>query len=308
MTRSAPGGPPPAPASPPTRTHGGSGGSRHEAPRRGPPADLYFYTCPTWTWRTPATPAHGSTWFCLDPPIAHPELGPHASCSHYTGQSFDLPARQAAHGASACARLLAYQRARGGTWHIARTWKGGRWEERGIKDWRNGPLRRRRSAREPARPARRRHPRRGVGLGTGNARTAPAAPGPRRDAPLPRSLASRHPPSGAARRGSGSWPPVRAGTRTGSPRPWPTSPAPTATTAATPRPPRRRWPPSPQPSPPYSSGAAGHRSGAARAHQGGAKRARRPAERNRSSEYKHGAGWAPARARHRAREAPPQRA
>jgi hypothetical protein len=38
------------------------------------------------------------------------------------------------------ARLLAYQRARGGTWHIARTWKGGRWEERVIKDWRNGPL------------------------------------------------------------------------------------------------------------------------------------------------------------------------
>jgi hypothetical protein len=105
----------------------------------GPPADPYFYRPDL----DPANASYPGSWVylvCLDPPIAHPEAGPHASCSHYTGQSFDLPARQAAHGTSEGARLLEYQRARGGTWHIARTWKGGRWEERGIKDWRNGPL------------------------------------------------------------------------------------------------------------------------------------------------------------------------
>ena len=107
--------------------------------RGGPPADPYFYRPDL----DPANAGYPGSWVylvCLDPPIAHPELGPHASCSHYTGQSWDLPARQAAHGTSEGARLLAYQSARGGTWHIARTWKGGRWEERGIKDWRNGPL------------------------------------------------------------------------------------------------------------------------------------------------------------------------
>ena len=107
--------------------------------RGGPPADRYFYRPDL----DPANAGYPGSWVylvCLDPPIAHPEAGPHASCSHYTGQSWDLPARQAAHGTSEGARLLEYQRARGGTWHIARTWKGGRWEERGIKDWRNGPL------------------------------------------------------------------------------------------------------------------------------------------------------------------------
>jgi hypothetical protein len=107
--------------------------------RAGPPADRYFYRPDL----DPANAGYRGSWVylvCLDPPIEHPELGPHASCSHYTGQSWDLPARQAAHGTSEGARLLEYQRARGGTWHIARTWKGSRWEERGIKDWHNGPL------------------------------------------------------------------------------------------------------------------------------------------------------------------------
>ena len=108
-------------------------------PHGAPPPDPYFYRPDL----DPANAGYPGSWVylvCLDPPIEHPKLGPHASCSHYTGQSWDLPARQAAHGTSEGARLLAYQRTRGGTWHIARTWKGGRWEERGIKDWHNGPL------------------------------------------------------------------------------------------------------------------------------------------------------------------------
>jgi len=160
--------------------------------RAGPPADPYFYRPDL----DPANASYPGSWVylvCLDPPIAHPEAGPHASCSHYTGQSFDLPARQAAHGTSVGARLLAYQRARGGTWHIARTWKGGRWEERGIKDWRNGPLlcpdhspgNRRGQPADVARAAARARQEWERTYGTRSAGPTPDVPLPRRPAPPP---------------------------------------------------------------------------------------------------------------------------
>ena len=160
--------------------------------RGGPPADPYFYRPDL----DPANAGYPGSWVylvCLDPPIAHPEAGPHASCSHYTGQSWDLPARQAAHGTSEGARLLEYQRARGGTWHIARTWKGGRWEERGIKDWRNGPLlcpdhspgNRRGQPADVARAAARARQEWERKYGTRSAGPAPDVPLPRLPAPPP---------------------------------------------------------------------------------------------------------------------------
>jgi len=160
--------------------------------RGGPPADRYFYRPDL----DPANAGYPGSWVylvCLDPPIEHPEAGPHASCSHYTGQSWDLPARQAAHGTSQGARLLEYQRARGGTWHIARTWKGGRWEERGIKDWRNGPLlcpdhspgNRRGQPADVARAAARARGEWERKYGTRSAGPAPDVPPPRLPAPPP---------------------------------------------------------------------------------------------------------------------------
>jgi hypothetical protein len=160
--------------------------------RTGPPADPYFYRPDL----DPANASYPGSWVylvCLDPPIEHPEAGPHASCSHYTGQSWDLPARQAAHGTSEGARLLEYQRARGGTWHIARTWKGGRWAERGIKDWPNGPLlcpdhspgNRRGQPADVARAAARARGKWERKYGTRSAGPAPDVPLPRRPAPPP---------------------------------------------------------------------------------------------------------------------------
>jgi hypothetical protein len=75
----------------------------------------------------------------LDPPIEHIEVGPHAGAAHYTGSADDLQARMAKHGTSEGARLLQVQRERGGSWHIARTWPGGKYEERAIKEWKQAP-------------------------------------------------------------------------------------------------------------------------------------------------------------------------
>jgi predicted GIY-YIG superfamily endonuclease len=58
---------------------------------------------------------------------------------HYTGSAHDLAARMAQHGTSEGARLLQVQRQAGGSWHIARTWPGGKYEERAIKDWKQAP-------------------------------------------------------------------------------------------------------------------------------------------------------------------------
>ena len=45
----------------------------------------------------------------------------------------------AKHGTSDGARLLQVQKERGGSWHIARTWPGGKYEERAIKQWKQAP-------------------------------------------------------------------------------------------------------------------------------------------------------------------------
>jgi len=75
----------------------------------------------------------------LDPPIEHSEAGPHAGAAHYTGSADDLAARMAKHGTSEGARLLQVQREHGGSWHIARTWPGGKYEERAVKGWKQAP-------------------------------------------------------------------------------------------------------------------------------------------------------------------------
>lgn len=58
---------------------------------------------------------------------------------HYLGSADDLGARLAEHAAGRGARMLAAAAARGLTWEVARTWPGGRAEERRLKGWKNGP-------------------------------------------------------------------------------------------------------------------------------------------------------------------------
>jgi hypothetical protein len=103
-----------------------------------PRPDLFCY-------RPDLDPANGAvrSWvylLCLDPAIEHLEVGPHAGAAHYCGVAPNgLLARLARQGTSGGARLLQVQRDRGGSWHLVRTWPGGRWEERAIKEWKQGP-------------------------------------------------------------------------------------------------------------------------------------------------------------------------
>jgi hypothetical protein len=50
-----------------------------------------------------------------------------------------LVARLAGHGTSGGARILHAQRQAGGSWHITRTWPGGKHEEPAIKQWKQAP-------------------------------------------------------------------------------------------------------------------------------------------------------------------------
>jgi hypothetical protein len=63
--------------------------------------------------------------FHLDPPLEH--------AKHYLGTSEDFETRDSKHGTSQGARLLQVQRERGGSWHLVRTWRGGRRKERQLK-------------------------------------------------------------------------------------------------------------------------------------------------------------------------------
>src|SRR2546430_1198800 len=99
-----------------------SGRQRSETPRRPRAGGRATAGVPPWGYRVP-----------LDRPIEHAEAGPYAGAAHYTGSADDLAARMAKHGTSEGARLLQVQKERGGSWHIARTWPGGKYEERAIK-------------------------------------------------------------------------------------------------------------------------------------------------------------------------------
>src|SRR5215472_3716865 len=61
----------------------------------------------------------------LDPPYKH--------AAHYLGSTDDLDRRDAEHGGPHGARLLQVQKQAGGTWHLVRTWAGGRQKESELK-------------------------------------------------------------------------------------------------------------------------------------------------------------------------------
>lgn len=61
----------------------------------------------------------------LDPAYKHAQ--------HYLGTTEDLDNRDARHGTSAGARLLEVQKEHGGSWHLVRTWAGGRLKELALK-------------------------------------------------------------------------------------------------------------------------------------------------------------------------------
>jgi hypothetical protein len=61
----------------------------------------------------------------LDPPYKH--------AAHYLGSTDDLARRDAEHGGPHGARLLQVQKEAGGTWHLVRTWAGGRQKESELK-------------------------------------------------------------------------------------------------------------------------------------------------------------------------------
>jgi hypothetical protein len=61
------------------------------------------------------------------------------NCRQVQQSAHDLAERMARHGTSEGARLLQVQREAGGSWHIARTWPGGKYEERAIKQWKQTP-------------------------------------------------------------------------------------------------------------------------------------------------------------------------
>jgi len=61
----------------------------------------------------------------LDPPYKH--------AAHYLGSTDDLDRRDAEHGGPHGSRLLQVQQQAGGTWHLVRTWIGGRQKESELK-------------------------------------------------------------------------------------------------------------------------------------------------------------------------------
>lgn len=72
----------------------------------------------------------------LDPPYIPEgaEDDPRKWAGHYLGTSDDFPRRgMGEHGTSAGPRILQVQKAVGGTWHLVRTWRGGRAKEKQLK-------------------------------------------------------------------------------------------------------------------------------------------------------------------------------
>jgi len=61
----------------------------------------------------------------LDPPYKH--------AGHYLGSTDDFDRRDSQHGGPHGARLLQVQKQTGGSWHLVRTWAGGRSKENQLK-------------------------------------------------------------------------------------------------------------------------------------------------------------------------------
>src|SRR5262245_40981016 len=81
-----------------------------------------------------ASPTGTVYLLCLSGPVC-----PSRPARHYTGWAADLDARLAQHASGRGARMLAAAAARGISWHVKRTWAGGRALERRLKAWKNGP-------------------------------------------------------------------------------------------------------------------------------------------------------------------------
>jgi predicted GIY-YIG superfamily endonuclease len=64
---------------------------------------------------------------------------PYKHARHYLGSTSSLKKRIAEHRAGRGARLIQVITAAGIGFSVARTWKGGRTEERRIKNWKNAP-------------------------------------------------------------------------------------------------------------------------------------------------------------------------
>ena len=81
----------------------------------------------------PAATAAGSTVYLIhfDQRYAH--------AGHYLGSTSDLPSRLADHQAGRGARLMEVITEAGISWHVSRTWPGGRDLERALKDRHDGP-------------------------------------------------------------------------------------------------------------------------------------------------------------------------
>ncbi len=64
---------------------------------------------------------------------------PYRHARHYLGSTSDLEARLAEHAAGRGARLLEVITAAGISWELARTWPGGRVDERRLKRQKSAP-------------------------------------------------------------------------------------------------------------------------------------------------------------------------
>jgi hypothetical protein len=73
--------------------------------------------------------------YCFDPPYIPKgcENDPSKWAGHYLGSSPDFENRESQHGGPEGARLMQVQREAGGTWHLVRTWIGGREKEFQLK-------------------------------------------------------------------------------------------------------------------------------------------------------------------------------
>jgi predicted GIY-YIG superfamily endonuclease len=70
--------------------------------------------------------------------LIHFEI-PYKHARHYLGSTNDLPSRIKHHQAGTGARLMEVVSQAGISFHVSRTWQGGRDIERALKRWKNSP-------------------------------------------------------------------------------------------------------------------------------------------------------------------------